>query len=676
MLRRSGVSTWSAVIEIPSFAGVAGLHPELRVFLKATRCQIAGTGGTWLPAGWLLSGAQRRVLKSWPGADVPVVKFEQSNEILDHLANSETRLSPGPTWLCRIGDDGLAREITGHIVRPSRRYILLNETAPPSDHPFLAACGLDCEGLSAAVLSLPETISSDNANWLQQLGLQVARTVRIWPAGLHARGWDGEGHSEWLTTEHPCFGIVHDHPLDAYSLRLNNGAETLIEARQIGSPVFIRIAPLPAGRHTLSVKARRGYHTSAIPLSPAAEGVVTLEVREPEPWVPGTTSYAGLAISVDPHDPSLDTFWEGDVEVSILGPAGHHVTCSISLMSADGRELLSEQIGTFELPVTVEEWKKRLSQFLSDDHRTWTYLEASTGRFFIRGDELGEYALRLERDVKPVRWICRSTHGVIKLRLIDDTGRDDAAICRFFSLGRPSEAVTLNIDRFLTGFQVEPPGGLFEAKKGAFVDTIVVSAPQIKGGLRGLVIEPDLRNLEATVHVIEVLNLLRLWSEAHLVGPLVGLRRDRIISRLLHHLYSRLCGNRWAEAETSYISNPNSASALQQLQRLVAGSPGFAAVLKRDHDRMDADTDSGTRWFADIAARYQVCSENGLCEFALQLASRPYHLLTVPTPVLDGLLRRITEKSVLLRGARLLALLATTKNRGLAGGALPRWKWS
>jgi len=66
-----------------------------------------------------------------------------------------------------------------------------------------------------------------------------------------------------------------------------------------------------------------------MPSSPTPEGVVTLEVREPEPWVPGTTLHAGLAITLDPCDPSLDTFWEGNIGVSILGPAGQ-------VKSADG----------------------------------------------------------------------------------------------------------------------------------------------------------------------------------------------------------------------------------------------------------------------------------------------------------------------------------------------------
>src|ERR1019366_7799880 len=207
VVRRSGASTWSVVVEIPSFAGVARLHPEVRAFLLGTRCKIAGTGDTWMPKGWLFPSAQRRVLKSWPGGGLPLVKFESSNEVLDHLVDSETLLSPGPVWVCRIGADGLAREIAGRIVRPCRKYILLSEEELPCDLPWLVACGMDCDGISAAVLSMPDTLSSDNISALRQLGLQVARTVRIWPAGLSGRSWDGEGHSEWLTTEAPCFGI-------------------------------------------------------------------------------------------------------------------------------------------------------------------------------------------------------------------------------------------------------------------------------------------------------------------------------------------------------------------------------------------------------------------------------------------------------------------------------------
>jgi len=675
MLRRSGTSTWSVVIDIPSFAGVARLHPELRAFLSSTRCKVLGAGDTWLPTGWLLSSAQRRVLKSWPGAGSPLVEFERPNGILDPLIDAETRLSEGPIWLCRIGVDGLAREIIGRIVRPGRKYIVLSVAALPSEHPLLAACGLDCDGISAGVLSTPDTLSSDNINWLQQLGLQVARTVRIWPAGLSGRGWDGEGHSEWLTTETPCFGIVHDHPLDAYSLRLNHGTETLIEASRVGSPVFVKIPPLPAGKHTLSVKARRGDHASAMPSSPAAEGVVTLEVREPEPWIPGTTSHAGLTISLDPHDPTLDTFWEGNVGVSILGPEGHHVTCAISLATASGTELLSEQIGTFDLPVTAAEWLKKFSQFVKEERRAWTYLEAGSGRFLIRGDELGEYALRLERDVKPVRWVCRSIHRITSVRLIDDTGRDDAATCRFFSFSRPAEPIS-RADDFLPEFQMDPPGGLFEARHGEFLDTIIVSTLQIERGFQGLVVEPDLHDLDnGNIQVRHVLDLLRLWCEARLVGPLAGIRRNCVIGRLVNLLFSRLCGRKWAEAEAAYLSDPQSMSALQQLERSVGGLQGFPAILLRGHDRMEAGTGPGTAWYAEVAAEYKISSEKELCAFALKLASQPHQSLLLPEAKFDELLRKISQKPALLRGARLLALLAASQNYAFDGGPFPRWNW-
>lgn len=675
VLRRSGASTWSAVVEIPCFAGVARLHPEVRTFLLGTRCKIAGTGDTWMPKGWLFSSAQRRVLKSWPGGGRPLVKFESSNEVLDHLVDSETRLSPGPVWVCRIGADGLAREIAGRIVRPGRKYILLSEEELPCDLPLLVACGMDCDGISAAVLSMPDTLSSVNITALRQLGLQVARSVRIWPAGLSGRGWDGEGHSEWLTTEAPCFGIVHDHPVDAYSLRLNNGTETLIEARQVGSPVFARISPLPAGTHTLSVKARHNSPSSAVS-SATAEGIVTLDVREPEPWIPGTTSHPGLAISVDPPDPSLDQFWEGDVGISILGPSGHHITCTISLAARNGKELLSEQIGVFELPVTSEEWLKKFSQFVSAESRAWTYLEAASGRYLVRGDEFGEYTLRLERDIKPVRWVCRSINHVTTARLIDDTGREDGATCRFFSLRRPAEPTGLDTQAVLAGLEISSPGGLFEARHGELTDMMIVSMPKIEGGFQGLVIEPDLHDIDAdTVQVIDILNLLRLWSEARLLGPLASIRCRRVVERIVNRLYSRLCGRRWSEAETAYLSNLQSETELKQLERQVGGSPGFAVVLRRDCGRMEAGTGPGTQWYAEVAARYQVSSDKGLCEFALQLASHPHHLLLVPKPILEGLLSDMRDKTVLLRGARFVALLSATRNPGFAGAVLPRWKW-
>jgi len=675
MLRRSTASTWSIVIDIPSFASVARSQPDIHALLRSSRCKITGTGDTWLPSGWLLSSSRRRVLKGWPGAGTPLVTFERPNPDLDQWIARETRLPTGPTWLCRIGGDGLAREIAGRMVRPGRKYILISEAEITSRYSFLAPCKVDCTGIHAVVLSIPDTVTFETMKALQQWGLQVGRTVRIWPAGLSGRGFDGEGRSEWLTTEAPCFGVVHDHPVDAYSFRIDNGAETLVKASAVGTPVFVKMAPLPPGRHTLLVKARQAY-TPGVTTSPPAEGVIALDIREPEPWIPGTTSHAGLAISLDADAPGLDGFWDGNVGVSILGPAGHQVTCTVSLQTASGKELLAEQIGTFDLPVTPSEWFKKFHPFVKDERRTWTYLEATSGRFLVRGDELGEYSLRLERDVKPVRWVCRNTSQATTVRLIDDTGGDEAATCRFFSFRTPAFAISLDAELMMAGFDVPAPGGIFEARHGKCQDTINVSIPPNGHGFADLLIEPDLHGLESdTFPITNILEAITLWSEARLLGPLVAIRRNRVIERLVNQLYGRLCGKRWADAEAAYLSSTHSGFDRQKLERTVGGQHGFALVLSREYDRMEAGTDTGKHWFAGVASRYQVSSDQGLCEFALQFSSHPHELPPLPKSILDGLLLEIKDKGVLLRGARLVVLLTASRNPGPFGGVFPRWKW-
>ena len=88
-------------------------------------------------------------------------------------------------------------------------------------------------------------------------------------------------------------------------------------------------------------------------------------------------------------------------------------------------------------------------------------------------------------------------------------------------------------------FTVEPPGGLFEAVKGEISAAIVVSTQRITGGLRGLLVEPNLGGLDTGINqVIEAIMLLKLWTDSRVVGSLVALRRDRIIHRLLNRLLS------------------------------------------------------------------------------------------------------------------------------------------
>lgn len=677
LLRHTGGGTWSVLLEVPSFRGLAVLNADVQSFLQRTRCRLNG-GSDMKPSGWLLSGNRKGVLRSWPDGAKPLVQFERSHPALDHLLESDCRLSQGPIWLFRIASDGTAREITGRIVRPGRSYIVATTAELPQAHPGMSPCTLDCDGVKSFRVTVPPDVSTETTAWLHQIGLQVARTIRVWPAGLPGRGWDGEGSSEWLTTEAPCFGIAHDHPVEGYAIRLDNGPEAIIRTGDSAEPVFVQMAPLPAGTHSLIIKARRSPSLDAIAPTPSAEGFVQLKVREPEPWTPGVAAHPGLIVTIDPHDPDLDTFWRNEVRLSVAGPEGYAVAFTVRLESSDGREILSQQVGDpIDLPVTPEAWRRRFAQFLQREDHAWSYLEAARGSLAIEGETLGRCALHFEHDVQPLRWVLRHDHGNIILRLVDDTGEDATnPELLFYSMERPLKVVQLKPETARAGIAVAPPGGLFLAKHGAHSDSVAISTGLTGEGLQGLSVRPGVPELSnGSVSPADALRVLALWHEARLSGFLATVRHQQVLDGLLQAVFGALCGTDWAEGEARFRSNPRSPHTLEYLKAEVDKRPSFAAVLRQDHSRMDGNAAQGARWFAEVAARYKVCKDQKLCEFALRLASQPHRLSAACGANLDNLLRQIAYSPAILRGARLLALLSASRNGNATPSLLPGWKW-
>lgn len=675
-LRQSGSANWSAVLEIPDFAGVAQLSPELSAFLRSTRCSIAGVSDDPFPRGWLLSATQRRVLKSWPNPQVPIVSFEKRNALLDNIINKECRIGPGPVWLFGVGSDATARELAGHIVRPGHSYILLSREPLRTDAAFASSCTTTCAGITAITLAIPVAVTVEHINQMQKLGLQVARHIHLWPAGLAVRGWDGEGHGDWLTTETPCFGVMHDYPVDEYTLRLNHGPETTIEGQRAGEPVFVRLQPLPPGRHVLSVKARRVGLAIGSQALKDLEGSVELKVRDPAPWIPGTISHSGLALSLDPPDPSLDVFWEGSVDLSLLGPEGRSVTCSVLLARKNGELALPQEVGTFDLPITPSTWAARFQRFANDENRAWQYLEAASGVFVIDGDELGKLSLPLEREGRPLRWMCRYDHRTTRVRLLDDTGLEEGAAVRFLPFRNPTAAQALPTDHAVAGLVVEEPGGLFVANHAAHGDALIVSSSHGGLSLSDLLVEPQLPALESDADLTSLFDSIDLWHAARLAGPLADSRRRHLLRRLISSLFAQLCGLRWSDAEAAFLANPQSAFARQQLEKAVGGQPGFAVILRRDCQKIDISPDAAAEWFADVATRYAVAAEVPLCTFALWMALSPSGLRAAFRNQFDDLLKQVRQQPVLLRGARLAALHAATHTGAPAITYVPRWACS
>ena len=672
LLRRSSAISWSAVIEVPSFDSVARLSPELTRFLRCTRCTLAGTDNAMLPAGWPLYGPQRRVLKRWPAPDALMISFERPNAALENILRGECRFPKGPVWLFHMGNDNLAREVSFAAVRPAQSYVVLSREPLKTNLAFAVPAHIDCDGTTALALTLPEAVTPEETAELNRLGLQVTRRIRVWPAGLTVRNWDGEGHGEWISTEIPCFGIVHDHAVDEYYVRLGNEPETRIAGSRAGQPVFVRAPRLAPGRHMLSVRARRvGLSLGAQALRDL-EGRIEIRVRDPQPWKPGTTSHSGLAVTLDPPVPSLDDFWDGNVRVSVLGPEGREVTCAITLTGREGETLLSEEVGSFNLPILPSNWGQRFRRFTTSESRALQYLGASRAQFSIIGDELGKYVAQLERDAKPVRWICRAAPHAMLVRLIDDTGAETPAEAKFFSFRHPARLEQLSVADATVDHAAEAPGGLFCATQAAQRDAVVVSASRGKIRVEDLLVQPDLTELHSDAEA--ALSTIDLWREARLTGPLAESRRAHIVERLIDRLYLILCGSRWSHAEQAFRTEPSAEHSQQLMRSVEAGGP-FAFVIQRDYEAMSRGVRSGSQWFGALAARYGVSNDLALATFALRIASSPFGLADHYGAGLTELLRRSRDHAALVRGARFAALLCAAADAEHDPMLLPRWRW-
>ncbi len=662
-LRRTATASWAAVIQLPSFAGVARLSPQLSEFLKTTRCRITAVSSDPFPRGWLLATDQRRVLRSWPSPGQMIVSFERQDALLDVILEKDCRISGGPLWLFRVASDGTAHEIAGRRVRPGQTYVLVSREPLHTETEFSLNASIECAGVSALQMSLPDVITSLQIEQVRKLGLEIARNIRLWPAGLTIREWDGEGSGEWLTTETPCFGVVHDHPVDEYRLRLNGGPETMIEGRRAGEAAFVRLQPLPPGHHVLTVKAlRQGVALGAQALKDL-DGKVDLVVRDPAPWVPGTTAHSGLALVLDPPDPSLDLLWEGNIAISLLGPGGRSVVSSIALQRRDGTPVLEHNFGSFDLPITPASWASRFEGFASDDTRALKYSEAASGILVFDGEELGKYTVPLERERRPLRWAFHHDPHATRVRLLDDTGLDEAIALAEYPFGQPETASQVPPDGAQAGLEVAVPGGLFVARLREHSDSLVVSSSHRGLGLRDLLVEPQLPPIATDEQLLVRMVSLDLWNGARLAGPLADSRRGHIVRRLKNSIYSSLYGGRWSDVEAAFLADTTSQAQLQRLVNAV-GSQSFAVVMQRGANAVLSAPNEAARWFSEVAARYALASDVELCAFALRLALSPQNLAAVFGDRTEALLAQARPHVALLRGARLAALVSGAQTQG------------
>ncbi|WP_140908580.1 hypothetical protein [Cognatiluteimonas lumbrici] len=653
---------WRVGVQMPSFASLAAASPEVNKYLQKTKVQYVGGSGDWHPARVLTIQSKVHGLQQWP-VDGQVLRFKDVFPSFEELVRQEASLSPGPLWVCRIGNDGLAREVRSHQVRPGQKYIVLGRTGYAfRKSPALRPIELRCGGLTGIQLALPEHVPDDLKHDLKSLDLSFTSTVRIWPAGVPAVSWDGEGQSEWLSTDKPCFGIAVDHDVVALDVMLDGVAALRIPRIGVRGPSWVQLPPLPPGEHRMSIEVK--YDVRQARSLGASQGEVILNVRNPLGLEETTQQRGGLMVIVTPADATLENLERGDLRLEVFGPAGREAQL---FLEVTGCETDQRAFGKVVLPATLNDLWNLLPVETREDLGG-----SSACRLLVRADEIGVFALPLERESRPVRWQLRRSKHTTTIRLIDEAGLGVNAQCQMASLDQPTVARTLEYDACIEGIEVQSPGALFVVAGRWHLDAVIVSQPSRDGlhGLSELAPAPRLDGFASSPERISGdIALQTLWIRARVVGPLGAARQGRVVRSMRDALALLVCGPAWMQAERAFESSTKDEEAIAALGDAISMRKdwqNFPAKLRMSHrEVIDTAPSQVVPWLLAISTGFRLCTDPHIVERALRYLTDPSGFVASSRNVAADI-RILSKHSELARGARYLQILLGEKS----------WDWS
>ena len=699
--RDASERSWDIFLEVPSLSHLLLRFPQTREILTGSRCVVAGSQGRPLARGRLVYGAQRIRLVRWPNPDEVLLQFDRRDPQLDFLLRTECLLRPGSTWLLRIASDGLAYERRGLRVRPGERYVILSTDGPIDGGGHVTPIEIVCEGVYAAILDLPKSLKEEWQRSIQNLGLGQARGIEVWPSGLSAMAWDGEGHGEWLASEQPCLAILADHPLESLRVSIDSSPLHVFELSTLeaGELLFLELPLLPIGMHRLRFSASSNL---AGEIEALDDQEATIRILEDRPQT-STIDYRGpVSVQIDPPHPTMEQLWDGEVEVLLQGPQNREVTCRVSLLDRNGGgAILAKKLPPVRLPVSPDDWKDHFDQrFREREDVQEAYDRANVCVLAFDVDELGSFVLRCERPFTPLRWALRREGSEYMAHLYDDSGHTERP-----TISRATFKTPCSEERvpFEAEIRVPNHGGMYIARTRNHTAAIVVPPVFPQGfGLAALGLTPEIeRRVRSTDSAMRIVEIAGLWSNARLPGKLLAVvRRQQVMTALASELVRLVCGDNWARAEEEADRTRRDGRVLEALSQTISRNPaeaGAGPALIRDAEIMvHHDCSRRVDLFASLAARNRLLPGGAqrtatnqpestgsgtplwLAELSLRLASDPGNVETWAGPDLRTGLNRLMESPSLFRAAR-VAVLATQPfiTSGVQSGDLyAGWRWS
>lgn len=586
--------------------------------------------------------------------------------------------------LFRVASDGLAYESRSLNVRPGQRYVLLSTAGAIETSEQVRFIEVHCDGVDGVAIDLPVALSESWEKRLDSLGLSQARNIEVWPAGLDAIAWDGEGHGEWLASERPCLAIRTDHPIDQLRLRTDQGDELFIDGGSItlGEPVFVEMAGLAAGHHRLSVSGRVGPELEFKVL-----GDLEIIVRESSPWVESIGANGILELALEPPVPSFEQLWDGDVDVSVAGPEGRQVDCRMKFYEDPTKASIGEyHLGTMVLPVTTAQWRERFEkrvQQVSSAQKAYDKAKSCDCRF--GAGELGVAHIRCERDFTPLRWTTRTRGGRYELRLLDDEDGDGQATVKRLAFEKPlvEEEVVLE-----AAIDVSPSGGLYIASKGQFFVAKIM--PPIDHSLKSLRFKPVIEELDRSpTAALELIAKSRLWRMARLPGDFFAARRRKaVLLALAQQVAKVICGPTWARAEMEAAATESDdfRDLRRALSRTAPESAIATSLIENPAQLMSESCRDIAERLASLATATGLLTFHPgpeqttplwLSEFALRVASDPGTVEGWAGARLRIGVSRLMETPALARTARFIVLTTPSRGQSHGGGSAPlaAWNW-
>jgi len=595
----------------------------------------------------------------------------------------------------------MAYESRSLRVRPGERYVLVRTDGQVEDGERTRQVVLNCPGADGAILDVPAALSADWEEALRGLGLGPAKTVEVWPAGLTAVVWDGEGHGEWLASERPCLAIRSDHSIASLVVSMTGGTEPPLELTSItpGVPVFVELPELPVGLHSVRIGTRGGPEADTEPLG---ELEVVMRIRSARPWSPGVSPHGPLLVDIEPESPTLEQLWEGRTEVTLLGPSGRSVRCRAALFETDaGAATITKKLPPIALPITPEGWRAHFEKhFRKAKDVQQAFDTARICELEFTADEFGGFGVRCERKLTPLRWAVRRHGHRHIVRLLDDTGSAEIPALVRLHFETPSVEDPLEP---ASEYEVPLAGGLYVARTANLTAAIV--APPTVRGFEDFGCVPRFDGLDRSVGaLVRAARLARLWGEAKLPGdPYSTDRLCKVLLALASWVFRTIGGDSWAHTEagvrrgTSGITDLARAVSHRRQETALGEALAFRCstlATAAPRDRVVKVAELVTRFLSlpspppeRVAKGNMIVRRSRppveydpkwLSELALRLASDPTGVEVWAGEHLGGGMERLVEVPTLARAARFLVIATDShlQSNVATGELYAGWRWN